>query len=566
MKNSTYPTLSGYVRTYQQFKAAVLLVLLSAASLPTLAQTSPAPVEVRLQPGETAVRQITVANAGDASLNFQTVIKETTASLARRTIAPTSFDGLNVAFSTGFEDYTLGDLGNQQGWVDRKTEPYENFTIGNNIPVEASISTTAPLSGEKHLIYEWVDTTEVYFSISPQVEPEQTSPVRSVVYYISLTGNETEYRFFTLERNLTDRDLPPTVASAVVIEPGGFVRYFEYDPTAPGNAVRVATPFIVSSDDGYVEVKYVVNRITNTFDLYLDGQRVAEKVNTRTGVVDGIAVQAANRFYRPFITSPGSSLYLDDLTIADGDASAPDWISTSTATGTLPAQGESSLDVAINAQNLAPGTYEAEVQVLDEAFGSVTTVPVTLVVEEPPVVVVVEDINLTSMCSDDPDEELRWRIRNPNDFDVTTIWQVNGSIQTDTVAAPPGDSFFFTQTEPGANTTTIRWENENGQTKQRTKASGKAPCQPVVAKPKLLAYPTIIENELNLEIDGAGEGRLFIFSERYALIYRAKVAPGTNLVLSADELRLESGVTYYILLAIPGPNGWAIRKQTVLKQ
>ncbi len=565
MKNSTYLTLSGYVRTYQHLKATVLLAFFSLSILPAFAQESP-PVEVRLQPGETAVRQITVANAGDASVNFQTVIKETSASLARRTIAPTSFDGLNVAFSTGFEDYTLGDLGSQQGWIDRKTEPYENFSVGNNIPVEASISTTAPLSGEKHLIFEWVDTTEVYFSISPQVEPEQTSPVRSVVYYISLTGNETEYRLFTFERNLTDRDLPPTVASAVVIEPRGFVRYFEYDPTAPGNAVRVATPFIVSSDDGYVEVKYVMNRITNTFDLYLDGQRVAEKVNTRTGVVDGIAVQAANRFYRPFITSPGSSLYLDDLTIADGDASAPDWISTSTATGTLPAQGEGSLDVAINAQNLAPGTYEAEVQVLDEAFGTVSTVPVTLIVEEPPVNPVVEELNLTSICSDDPKTELRWRIRNPNDFDVKVTWQVYGSTQVNTVVATPGDSFFFTQTEPGANTTTIQWENENGQTRQRTKASGKAPCQPVVAEPKLLAFPTVIENELNLEIDGAGEGRLFIFSERYALVYRAKVAPGTNLVLSADELRLQSGVTYYILLAIPGPNGWAIRKQTVLKQ
>ena len=553
MKNSTYLTLSGYVRTYQHLKATVLLAFFSLSILPAFAQESP-PVEVRLQPGETAVRQITVANPTEAAVNFQTNVKETSASLARRTIAPTSFDGLNVAFSTGFEDYTLGDLGNQQGWVDRKTEPYENFFIGNNIPVEASINTTAPLSGEKHLIYEWVDTTEVYFSISPQVEPEQTSPVRSVVYYIRLTGNETEYRLFTFERNLTDRDLPPTVASAVVIEPRGFVRYFEYDPTAPGNAVRVATPFIVSSDDGYVEVKYVMNRITNTFDLYLDGQRVAEKVNTRTGVVDGIAVQAANRFYRPFITSPGSSLYLDDLTIADGDASAPGWISTSTATGTLPAQGESTLDVAINAQNLAPGTYEAEVKLLDEVFGSVTTVPVTLVVEEP-LPTVVNKLNLTSMCSDDPETSLRWRIRNPNNFDVEVAWQVYGTAQRDTVMAPPGDSFFFTQTNPGANTTIIRWKNEEGRTKQKIKASGKAACAPenarVASNPKLKVYPTPVSDQLNVAVEGTTGGALSIYDQTGRVVYRGSISPDSPLQLNAQVLQLQPRRLYVVSVQTP---------------
>lgn len=565
MKNSTYPTLSGYLSTYHCLKAAALLTLFSVSILSAFSQTAPSPVEIRLQPGETAVRQITVTNPGDASLNFQTALKETTASLARRTIAPTSLNGLNVAFFTGFEDYTLGDLGNQQGWTDWKTEPYENFRLGNTIPVEASISTTAPFSGEKHLTYEWVDTTESYRSYSPQVEPEQTSPVRSVVFHINLTGTKTGYKLFTFERNRSERDLPPNFANEILIEPGGYVRYWEYDAAAPGGVIRKATPYIVDPSAGYIEVTYVVNRITNTFDFYFDGQRLAENVNSRLGVVDGMGVVAENRFNLRTATPPGPSFYLDDLTIADGDASTPNWISTPTATGTLPAQGQRTLEVAVNTQGLAPGTYEAEVQVLDEAFGSITTVPVTLIVEEPPLVVV-EDLNLTSMCSDDPNEELRWRIRNPNDFNVATVWQVNGTIQTDTVTAPPGDSFFFTQTEAGANTTTIRWENENGQTRQSTKASGKAPCQPVVAEPSLLAYPTFIENELNLEIDGAGEGRLFIFSERYALVYRAKVAPGTHLVLSADELGLQSGLTYYILLAIPGPNGWKVLKQTVHKR
>ncbi len=562
MKTFTYPALTGYASTYCCPKAAVFLLLFSIFSLSAFAQTTP-PIEVRLQPGKTAVRQITVTNPDPTSVAYQTVVKETTASLARRTVAPTSFDGLDVVYSTGFEDFSVGDLNLQNGWLDpmlADSTLYNSFML-----VDASISTVNPLNGNKHVAYASRDTNQIYDSFSPQIESEQTSLVRSIVSHIKLTEAGSRFDIGIYRRTTpTHNDRGPITDFHVIIDgSAGSINYID------GELGRINTHFTVDLDQGeYVEVRIVVNRVTKKLDLYVDGRRAVEGINTRYGIVDGIAIRAwNNHFFVPQSFGPvGPSLYLDDITIADGDASAPEWISTSTATGTLPAQGESILDVAINAQDLAPGTYEAEVQVLDEAFGSITTVPVTLVVEEPPVVVVVEDLNLTSMCSDDPDEELRWRIRNPNDFDVKVTWQVYGSTQVDTVVATPGDSFFFTQTEPGANTTTIRWENENGQTRQRTKASGKAPCQPVVAEPKLLAYPTIIENELNLKIDGAGEGRLFIFSERYALIYRAKVAPGTNLVLSADELRLESGVTYYILLAIPGPNGWAIRKQTVVKQ
>ncbi len=564
MKNSTYPALSGQPRTYQRFKSAVFLLLFSVFVLPALAQTVPTPIEVRLQPGQTAVRQVTVTNPADAPVNFQTAIKETTASLARWTLGPTSFDDLNVVFSTGFEDYPVGEFNTQNGWVDKVLAEYPNFTFGNSIPVEATVSTAEPLNGEKHLAYASIDTNQIYDSYSPLIEAEQTSAVRSAVLNVKLTGTESSFVIYTYQNDVAanGNPKPPLLGANFQILPGGRVFYFE---GGTNNFLRA--PFTFSADQEYVEVRFVVNQIAKTFEVYLDGQRVVEATRTNNAIIDGIAVTGYNNFVFPKFDTPfGPSLYVDDVTIADGDASTPDWLSTLTTSGTLPAQGERTLDVTVDAQGLEPGIYEAEVQVLDEAFGTVSTVPVTLIVEEPPVNPVVENLNLTSMCSDDPETELRWRIRNPNDFDVAVAWQVYGSTQADTVLATPGDSFFFTQTEPGANTTIIRWKDENGQTKQRTKASGKDPCQPVVAQPKLLAYPTIIENELTLEIDGAGEGKLFIFSERYALIYRAKVAPGTNLVLSADELRLQSGVTYYILLAIPGPNGWAIRKQTVLKQ
>ncbi|MGB3848759.1 MAG: hypothetical protein WA958_02230 [Tunicatimonas sp.] len=563
MKISTYPTLSGYSLTYDRFKAAVLSALFLLGTLPTLAQTAD-PIEIRLQAGETVTQQVTVINPGDAAVGFQTKVKETTASLARRTVAPTSFDGLDVLFSTGFEDYPVGDFNTQNGWVDKVLAEYPNFTFGNSIPVEATVSTTEPLNGERHLAYVALDTNQVYDSYSPPIEPAQTSPIRSAVVNVKLTSTESLFRIFTYQNRSAPNGnpQPPRIGANIVINRGGRVTYLF---GANSNSQRFA-PFTFEADQEYVEARFVVNRITKKFDVYLNGQRVVEAASTDTdnAVVDGIGINGNNNLFfnlRPF-GPVDPTLYVDDITIAEGDASTPGWISTTTTTGTLPAQGESALDVTVNAQGLEPGTYEAEVQVLDEAFGTVSTVPVTLIVEEPPVNPTVQKLNLTSMCSDDPTTELRWRIRNPNDFAVDVTWQVYGSTQSATVSAPAGDSFFFTDTEPGANTTIIRWQNEEGKTKQKIKASGKAPCQPPVVEPSVTVFPNPVQGEFTIKIDGgAAPGKLFIWDEGYRSVLSGSedpsipVDPNSELTLDANALGLESDKMYYIWVEIPTANG-----------
>ena len=175
-------------------------------------------------------------------------------------------------------------------------------------------------------------------------------------------------------------------------------------------------------------------------------------------------------------------------------------------------------------------------------------------------------LNLTSVCSDDPDQQLRWRIRNPNDFDIAVTWHVYGSAQSGTVTAPPGDSFFFTQTEPGPNTTIIRWKDEDGRTKQKVKASGKASCQPTTAEPSLLVYPTVVEDVLTIEVDGPSEGELFIFDSRLRLQYRRKVQPGTTLQLTPEEAGLQSGRLSYVWLEMPTANGVKVLVRRVIKK
>jgi probable HAF family extracellular repeat protein len=88
----------------------------------------------------------------------------------------------------------------------------------------------------------------------------------------------------------------------------------------------------------------------------------------------------------------------------------------------------------------------------------------------------VEDLELTSACSEDPATQRRWQIHNPNDFDVYVDWEVYEAGQAGAVWAPPGDSYFLTDTVDDPNTIIIRWRNEIGEERSLTEASDGAQC------------------------------------------------------------------------------------------
>ncbi|TVR79187.1 MAG: T9SS C-terminal target domain-containing protein [Chitinophagaceae bacterium] len=92
--------------------------------------------------------------------------------------------------------------------------------------------------------------------------------------------------------------------------------------------------------------------------------------------------------------------------------------------------------------------------------------------------VIVDDLILTSMCSDDPATERRWRVRNNNSFDVSFDWSVVGTSQTGSAIAASGDNFFYTNTVSGPNTTIVSWVDGAGNAQQTVKASGGAQCPP----------------------------------------------------------------------------------------
>ncbi|MEM9834234.1 MAG: T9SS type A sorting domain-containing protein [Bacteroidota bacterium] len=122
-----------------------------------------------------------------------------------------------------------------------------------------------------------------------------------------------------------------------------------------------------------------------------------------------------------------------------------------------------------------PGSYLITWEYTDAA-GNQATQTQTIIVE----LAVVESLNLTSECSDDPRVERRWRVTNPNDFEVAYTYVVVGTSQTENLIATPGLSYFTTQAVSGPNTTKILWLDENGVEQQKVKASGGAFCDPTV--------------------------------------------------------------------------------------
>lgn len=89
----------------------------------------------------------------------------------------------------------------------------------------------------------------------------------------------------------------------------------------------------------------------------------------------------------------------------------------------------------------------------------------------------VQDLSLTSLCSNNPEIFRRWRVNNSNPFEVMVTWNVVGTAQMGVIyAAGNDDTFFFTEAVSGANTTIITWVDQDGNEQQEVKASSGEVC------------------------------------------------------------------------------------------
>lgn len=212
------------------------------------------------------------------------------------------------------------------------------------------------------------------------------------------------------------------------------------------------------------------------------------------------------------------------------------WLTVDPGQGIVP--GGESLDVTVtfDATEVEKGQYVKDLLLL-------TNVP-----SEPEKVlhmvmnaVGIEPLTLESLCSDNPDEERRWSVYNPNSFEVDTYWFIIGSNEGDSLTVKPGENIFTSNTlSDRPNTLKLKWLDENQQPQETVKESAFNPCG--------------IE-ELTLESPCSNNPDLFrrwkvTNANPFGIMVNWEVLGTTQ----SGSLWVANGVTYFYTEAIAGDN------------
>lgn len=143
-------------------------------------------------------------------------------------------------------------------------------------------------------------------------------------------------------------------------------------------------------------------------------------------------------------------------------------------------------------------------------------------------------LNLTSMCSDNPAETRRWRVRNHTTSPISFTWDVYGTAQSGSGVAAPGDNFFETVTVPNSpNTTRIFWVVGSA-TYSKVKASGGAQC----ATP-----PVIIPCGTNLIVNGGFESGNTGFTSGYT--FKVDLPAVNNEMIPENTYGVDDNINTY---------------------
>lgn len=174
----------------------------------------------------------------------------------------------------------------------------------------------------------------------------------------------------------------------------------------------------------------------------------------------------------------------------------------------------------------------------------------------------VKNLKLDAVCSNDPNTTRNWRITNPNPFAVEVTWAVYKTTQYGTLTAPPGESYFTTNTVSGSNTTIISWRDDFYIPHIKVKGSTKKKCADIenevvdarsrteegaveTATPFIIdAWPnpssdkfnimiaSPFEEEVEMEIIGQKGERLFFMKTQ------------SNIVVEIDATRYPAGLYF----------------------
>jgi hypothetical protein len=189
----------------------------------------------------------------------------------------------------------------------------------------------------------------------------------------------------------------------------------------------------------------------------------------------------------------------------------------------------------------------------------------------------IRNLELVSVCSDDPSKTRNWKIINNNSFEVKVHWFLTGFSQSNNLTAPPGVTFFSTRTAYYQNRTVpniviLDWEDNFGFTRFDIAAAANNNCknnndlagtQTLGAEEQALLVkensikpeiadvfpnPSRSQFKLYLSLNKTGKTELSLFSEDGKVVYRNNVSG--NGIYDIDASRFKSGL--YVLKITQG--------------
>ncbi len=396
-------------------------------------------VQVKAKQGERKIKTLRIANRGGTPLVYRTVIRETdtpfedrvvasqaamaeqnaVASSSLRAWSPSTavtdevsgfasipYDGealRTVQYATDFENFTVGPLGTQNGWV------------GTDDTL-ALVSDEDAFSGDKHLRMLSDSTKDNYSIFSPGIAGGD-EPYSSFSVKLNLLDEGAQYRIFPSE--IVNGAL--SIGAGILIAPTRAVFVFA------SGAYR-NTGYVLP--ERYVELKYVSDRVSETYDLYINDQLIASGVPSFSSTVNVVEIRGYNAG-----AEPGVALDIDDFELIDGDAAAPDWVAVEPAADSVAVNTQLNADIIFDAEGLEPGVYRAEITVLtNDPFNPSATVPVQLTVTGKPSRTESLDLKELILVDAEKDRRIR-RLKNGDVLDLSRLPDI-------TVAAVPTDRDF----------------------------------------------------------------------------------------------------------------------------
>ncbi|MBK6265961.1 choice-of-anchor D domain-containing protein [Marivirga sp. S37H4] len=351
---------------------------------------SPDSLAVTLEQMQTGIEELTISNTGDADLTFSIEVNDdSTTTFPENVIASNNYirtegfieeqfpfaeggsksalirtesntfnRAVTSLYATDFEDFPLGDINDQQGWISQ----YDDNWI---------ISDANPEEGDQHFrgVSDGLGGTRPgnILALSPTITPLD-EPFMTMTASVNIEGSGVTWE--VIPQSPTEG----SVVTRVRFNPDGTV-----DVLADPDFVRIDA----TTPEGYFDLKIAVDKDDATFSVYFDEELVF------TG--QGYASIIEQAVFLSAMEEEGSTFDVDNLEITDGDPDAF-FVTVSPNSGTVPFGSSTTVDVRFDARALSAGEYHASLLISsNDAENSPIEVPVTLTVVQPPTIEVSPD-------------------------------------------------------------------------------------------------------------------------------------------------------------------------------